>query len=457
MAVGTIDRAVLGAIADAIRAQAGTAGRLLPGEMAAAVAALDGSREGEAASYPAGEGRGLVSDTVFAAIADAIRVQNGLTEKYTPSEMAGAILALEWDMGLKPRAVLLEGWVLELNYLDRRRGSGGERVLMSWDVPAAGVSSAGQLPWADDRAKFAYVRVDASFRESGVASAAYWFLGCVNLLEVSGFENLAGVTDFTQAFTSCAKLHTIWCSGGFDAPTVTGALALSGCNRLVGSEGFVPEPATGADALKLGAGGVLTDPADDRRGALWGTLFRDGTVEVGVAAPTLDGSRSIREQGRLYARAEYRAVGCTPWAGANKDVVRVTLNGDLAEVEGINLNYWFYGCSAMTGVAGMGSLRGLSKMRHAFNGCAALGSLDLRGVDPSALTDLFYAFAGCSALKTITADASWELPEGATGMQAFYQCTSLVGGNGTAFDAKSAGAGMMRIDKEGQAGYLTAG
>ena len=175
MAVGTIDRAVLGAIADAIRAQAGTAGRLLPGEMAAAVAALDGSREGEAASYPAGEGRGLVSDTVFAAIADAIRVQNGLTEKYTPSEMAGAILALEWDMGLKPRAVLLEGWVLELNYLDRRRGSGGERVLMSWDVPAAGVSSAGQLPWADDRAKFAYVRVDASFLESGVASAAYWF------------------------------------------------------------------------------------------------------------------------------------------------------------------------------------------------------------------------------------------------------------------------------------------
>ena len=50
-----------------------------------------------------------------------------------------------------------------------------------------------------------------------------------------------------------------------------------------------------------------------------------------------------------------------------------------------------------------------------------------------------------------------ELPEGATGMQAFYQCTALTGGNGTAFDAKSAGAGMMRIDREGQAGYLTAG
>lgn len=81
----------------------------------------------------------------------------------------------------------------------------------------------------------------------------------------------------------------------------------------------------------------------------------------------------------------------------------------------------------------------------------------LRGLDSSALTDLFYAFAGYSALATITADTSWELPEGVTGMQAFYQCAALVGGNGTAFDSKNAGTGMMRIDKEGRAGYLTAG
>lgn len=458
MAAGVIDRAVLAEIANAIRAQAGTSARLLPGEMASAVAALDGTDAGDAASYPVEEGRGIVSDTVFSGIADAIRAQNGLTETYTPAEMAPAILALTWDTGLKPRAVLLEGWTLELNYLDRPQGAGGERVLQSWDAPTAGVAGTSGLPWADDRSKFMYVRVDASFAGSGVTSLAYWFMGCGQLREVSGFENLSAVTDFTQTFTSCARLHTIWCSGGFDASGATGAMALAGCSQLVGSEGFAPSASTGAAALKLGAGGVLSDPADDRRGALWATLLADGIAMVGVAPPA--GGGAISAQGRLYAQADYGAIGCTPWAasGLSKSVARVELDADLAGVDGINMDYWFYGCSALTEVAGMGNLRGLADMRHTFNSCTALASLDLRGLDPGALGELFYTFAGCTALATITVDAGWALPEGAGGSQTFYRCVALVGGAGTAFDSASAGYAMMRVDGgETVPGYLTAG
>ena len=95
-------------------------------------------------------------------------------------------------------------------------------------------------------------------------------------------------------------------------------------------------------------------------------------------------------------------------------------------------------------------------LEHAFSSCTAVTELDLTGFDPSSLTDLFYAFAGCSALTTIYVDADWALPSGCTGNQCFYSCKSLVGGNGTARASGKTGIAYCVVDKDGQAGYLTA-
>ena len=62
----------------------------------------------------------------------------------------------------------------------------------------------------------------------------------------------------------------------------------------------------------------------------------------------------------------------------------------------------------------------------------AVQALDFRGFDPSTLTDLFYCFSGCGSLTTIYADSTWALPSsGISGMQCFYSCKKLAGGNGT--------------------------
>ena len=90
MAVGTIQRSVLTDIANAIRAQNGGTGTYLPSEMATAVLALDGAKVGTPYQAVAATGTGVISDSVFEDIADAIRAQNGLTETYTPAEMAPA-------------------------------------------------------------------------------------------------------------------------------------------------------------------------------------------------------------------------------------------------------------------------------------------------------------------------------------------------------------------------------
>lgn len=63
---------------------------------------------------------GTIQRTVLADIANAIRAQNGSAETYTPLEMPAAILALTWDTGVKMRALLLDDGTLEFNYRDGR-------------------------------------------------------------------------------------------------------------------------------------------------------------------------------------------------------------------------------------------------------------------------------------------------------------------------------------------------
>ena len=96
-------------------------------------------------------------------------------------------------------------------------------------------------------------------------------------------------------------------------------------------------------------------------------------------------------------------------------------------------------------------------MRFMFSSCAVT-ELDFRGFDPSTLTDLYYAFSGCSSLETIYADSTWALPtSGISGSQCFYSCsTSLVGGAGTVRSSAATSYTYFHIDTASTPGYLTA-
>ena len=185
MAVGTIQRSVLTDIANAIRVQNGGTDTYLPSEMAAAVLALDGTRAGTPLQATPGAGTGVISDSVFDGIAGAIRAQNGLSETYTPGEMAPAILALSWDVGVKMRAILLADGTLEFNYRDGRSSDvPGAVILDAWEVDPEGYSSAGARPWDDVKLSVTRVVFDGDFSEGGLANASDRFHGFENLVEV---------------------------------------------------------------------------------------------------------------------------------------------------------------------------------------------------------------------------------------------------------------------------------
>ena len=456
MAVGTIDKGVLTDIANAIRVQNGGTGTYLPSEMAAAVLALDGSKTGTPYQAPATSGTGVISDSVFDGIADAIRAQNGLSETYLPSEMAPAILALAWDVGVKMRALLLADGTLEFNYRDGRSSDvPGAVILKAWEVDPEGYSSAGARPWDEDKLSVTRAVFDDDFSEGGLESAAYLFHGFENLVEVEGFEELSGVTSMNQMFVSCASLETIW-ADGFTSSATSGSLMFSGCSRLVGGQGYVPEQMDNHAELNYGEDGVLTDPASDQREWFRCFLYADGGLVL-TAAVEPEAGRELVSSGRLCANARYNSVGYQPWYDHRHDVEAVEIAADMATYDHVNTNYWFYGHQSITDVTGMGNLCGVREMQHTFNSCEGLTEIDLSGLDPSSLEDLAYTFGGCGSLVTIWADADWALPSsGVSGFQTFYQCASLVGGAGTTYASSRAGYQYMRIDGAGGAGYLTA-
>lgn len=261
----------------------------------------------------------------------------------------------------------------------------------------------------------------------------------------------------TQLFTSCSELRTVSATS-FDSSKIKKyASVLYGCSKLVGgTDGFVPSPSSGASVLKLGAGGVLTDPESGIRTWLDATLFADGELKIGFAKAVAAG-REVLAAGKLCANAKYNAIQATPWASFGKSVKAVAIAADASRLANVNLNYWFYGCNALASVSGIANLRGVARMDHAFNSSSALAELDLRGMSPAALASMAYTFGACTSLAKILVDADWEPPKGCTGSSTFYNCKAIVGGNGTAYDSKQTMCAMRRIDREGQAGYLTAG
>ena len=462
MAVGTVSTSILTDIANAIRYKAGVATLYKPREMAAAVSALDGTDAGDYQEQPyMALESGVLPESVFSDIADAIRGQNGLSTRYQPGDMAAAILALEWDVGLKPRAVLTSLGTMEFNYVDGRHCYSGGVPVNAWEIDPAGYSSAAARPYDSIKLQVKKVVIHSSWPQVGMRKADYLFNAFQSMTEVSGFEYLSGITSAAQMFSSCSSLETIYATS-FSNTGLSGSLMFNGCYKLVGgTDGFVPSSTSGASVCKIGTGGVLTDPNADARTWFWAHFYDDGEAVL-TASSSPDPTRTLRASGRICAIGKYVGLGFTPWTGTTgpthrQHLTSVTFAADMATFSYLNLIYLFYTCTNLASVSGLGNLRGVRSMRYTFSSCA-FTTIDFRGFDPSHLTDLFYTFSGCSHLTTIYADSTWALPtSGISGSQCFYSCsTSLVGGNGTVWASSKTGYTYFRIDTASTPGYITA-
>ena len=122
-----------------------------------------------------------------------------------------------------------------------------------------------------------------------------------------------------------------------------------------------------------------------------------------------------------------------------------------------NMNYMFGGCSGLTSLDVSGfNTANVTNMNYMFYKCSGLTSLDLSGFNTANVTTMNSMFLGCSELNTIYAGSEWSTEAITNGENMFNNCTSLVGGQGTAYDADHTDYTYAHLDEGTQnPGYLT--
>lgn len=127
---------------------------------------------------------------------------------------------------------------------------------------------------------------------------------------------------------------------------------------------------------------------------------------LGAAAGVVGANKTLRASGRMCVSAKYNAAGVIPSYADRAQMQSVTSATDMDTSNCINMNYWFYGLTAITSFTGIANLANVHEMQYAFSSCSGVTSRDFRGLDPSHLTSLYLTLGSCSNLATIYAGSS---------------------------------------------------
>ena len=122
-----------------------------------------------------------------------------------------------------------------------------------------------------------------------------------------------------------------------------------------------------------------------------------------------------------------------------------------------NMGQLFLNCSSLESldVTGFKTDKATS-MFNMFRDCSSLKSLDLSSFNTKMVDNMFLMFRGCSNLTTIFVGSDWTTVTVMQSSGMFEDCTSLVGGSGTKYDANHTDKAYARIDGgSGNPGYLT--
>lgn len=173
------------------------------------------------------------------------------------------------------------------------------------------------------------------------------------------------------------------------------------------------------------------------------------------------------------------------WSSNRKIITEVVFDDSFADCTSITSTAgWFYDCNNLQTITGISNFNtenvtdmsfmffccynmtsldlssfnteNVVSMDNMFSSCSSLTSLDLQSFKTTSLITMYYMFESDASLETIYVDGNnWILTSQMFGGDVFKDCTSLIGGNGTAYDEIHVAHEYACVDKEGQPGYLT--
>ena len=350
----------------------------------------------------------------------------------------------------------------------------------------------------------------SSFNTSNVTTMSYMFYNCTKLtgLNLSSF-NTAKVTNMYYMFFHCNQLVTIYAGQGWNTNAVTSSENMFQlCSRLVGGKGttydashldkeyaridggtsnpgyltdFIPD----AYACYTPSNRTLTFYYDALRGTRTGTTY---DLNEGINAPApewfSDGTRAYVNSVKFDPSfADARPTTTFRWFEEMRYLTSITGMEYLNTSEVTDMTNMFQQCEALNSldvshfntskVTTMYSMfcdcyslmsldlshfktENVTDMSFMFSGCTGLTSLDLSSFNVTGYVETYAMFGGCNSLTTIYASDSWNTVD-AWGPYMFIDCTSLVGGKGTTYDADHVDQEYAHIDGgTSNPGYFTA-
>ena len=170
-----------------------------------------------------------------------------------------------------------------------------------------------------------------------------------------------------------------------------------------------------------------------------------------------DDDRNIRPGTTYFLNTDNNDAG---WDtdGTKANVTRVVFYPSFADARPTTTYGWFYGMTHLQSVEGMEHLNTskVTRMDYMFYDCYRLTNLDLRNFNTATVDNMEYMFNACTNLRTIYVSIGWSTAAVTGSLNMFYNCTSLVGGQGTTFDSGHVDAGYAHIDGgTSNPGYFT--
>ncbi len=321
-----------------------------------------------------------------------------------------------------------------------------------------------------------------SFDTRNVTDMSEMFYFCTNLLStnLSSF-NTSKVTDMHWMFFNCYGLRTIYAGNDWSTETVANAILMfHGCTSLVGGQGTTYSESNPRDDTYAHIDGGPSNPGYFTE---WKEAYVVYTEENTTLTFYCDDQRDSRP-GRIYDLNE----GIIPpgWVNDNtyQQVTQAVFDPSFADARPTTTCGWFDGMNSLQSISGMNYLNTsevttmirmfancseltsldvsnfntdkVEYMAGMFNSCTKITSLDLCSFNTSNVTNMLEMFNGCSSLETIYVSDGWSTAALSEDYLMFMDCNSLVGGEGTAFDANHVNASYAHIDGGADnPGYLT--
>ena len=377
-----------------------------------------------------------------------------------------------------------------------------------FDPSFAGARPTTTYDWFYDMRNLQSITGMSYLNTSEVTNMNYMFYGSIRLtsLDLSHF-NTSKVTSMNSMFDGCTRLQTIYVGSGWSTAAVTESdYMFFNCTSLVGGQGTTWKSSNPTDKTYAHIDGGTSNPGyftrgteayacytpsnttltfyyDSQRSSRSGTTYdlNEGYAHPGWESDGTNASVTKAVFDPSFANA--RPTTTYDWFCGMQNLESITGMSYLNTSEVTNMNWMFLRCSKLTSldvssfntskVTDMGAMfmncssltsldvshfntAKVTNMGRMFNSCIRLTSLDLSSFNTANVTGMSYMFNGCTNLQTIYVGDGWSTAAVTSSNYMFKDCTSLVGGQGTTYDANHTDKTYAHIDGgPSNPGYFT--